>query len=89
MPTDTLKIKERLTARGNFTPEQADDIVSAFLQSNDPLVTETVLDQKLTVLDQKLQTQMSRQTVRILLGVVGINAALLAAFAYVMSLFLA
>ncbi len=35
MPTDTLKIKERLTARGNFTPEQADDIIAAFLQADE------------------------------------------------------
>ncbi len=81
MPTDTLKIKERLTARGNFTPEQADDIIAAFLQADDPLVTKTVLD-------QTLDAQLNRHTVRILLGVVAINGALLAAFAYVLSLFL-
>ena len=43
MPAGAPKIKERLTANGNFTGAQADDIVGAFLQTDRSLVTENFL----------------------------------------------
>ncbi len=84
MPTDTLKIKERLTARGNFTSEQADDIVKAFFSSEDEaLVTRGVLASEMEKLRIEMEKLQHKTTIRILLGVVGIVSAVNALFLFV------
>ncbi len=73
MPTDALKIKRQPTARGNFTPEEADDLVDAFFHEDDPVVTRSVL-----------KSEMRRQTLAIAGLVFAMNSMFLAAAAFLL-----
>ncbi len=70
MPTHTRKSKECCASRGSFTPEQANDIIDAFFEVGDPVITKSVL-----------RAEMNRLNVRLLLGVAAINGMYLAAAA--------
>jgi hypothetical protein len=70
VPFDTLKLAERLEA-GGFTPEQARTAASALAEaaSGAELVTKTYLDDRLTVLEQRLTIRLGGMLV-IAVGVV-------------------
>jgi hypothetical protein len=69
--TDTRKVKQRLLERDNFTREQAEDLVEAFFEDDDPVVTRSVL-----------RDELRRFTLRIVLANAAVMAALLALFAF-------
>ncbi len=76
MPTDTLKIKQRLVARESFTKEQADDLIAALFDADDPVVTRSVL-----------RSELRKWALRIVLASGAVTAALLALFGFAASFF--
>ena len=75
MPRTTLDIKRDLTKRDNFSEDQATDLVDAFYGSDDPIVTQSVLED---TLDQKLL----RWTITVIVANLAGVATLLALYSF-------